>query len=120
MKANVCSATNPTALPKKLKMAPATLPTMAGNASTAFPANLFSVSASLFNYFCKSPLSFDGGPPAPPHLPPKTPAMERTIVEVVIERAASIENMVIPCSRNKYASFLPGVNLYQKLFQWFA
>ena len=35
VKPHVCSATNLTALPKKLKMAPTTLPTIAGNASTA-------------------------------------------------------------------------------------
>ena len=53
IKAHVCSATNPTALPKKLKMASTTLPTMAGIASTAFPASLFSASASLFTNFSK-------------------------------------------------------------------
>ena len=31
IKVHVCSAANPTAFPKKLKMAPTTLPTIAGN-----------------------------------------------------------------------------------------
>ena len=38
--------------------------------------------------------------PPPPTLP-KTPVIARTIVEIVIERAVSIENMAIPCSENK-------------------
>ena len=97
---HVCSATNPTALPNKLKIAPITLPTIAGNTSTAFPASLLSASANLSNHFSKTLLSFDGGPPAPPR-PPKTRVMARAIVEIVIERAVSIENMVMLCSRNK-------------------
>ena len=40
VKAHVCSATNPMTLPKKLKMAPTTLATIASNVSTAFPASL--------------------------------------------------------------------------------
>ena len=62
-----------------------------------------SVSASLCNNFFKAPsLSFDGetGPPAPLP-PPKLPVMARAIVKIVIEKAVSIENMVIPCSRNR-------------------
>ena len=57
------------ALPKKLKIVPKTLPTIAGNASTAFPASLFSTSASLFNHLFKTPSSFDRERP-----PPATPA----------------------------------------------
>ena len=75
IKAHVCSATNPTGFPRKLKIAPTALPTMAGNASTAFPASLLSASASLSNHFFRVPLSFDGEPPAPPPLP-KTPVMQ--------------------------------------------
>ena len=41
IKAHACLATNPKALLKKLKMAPTTFPTIAGNASTAFSASLF-------------------------------------------------------------------------------
>ena len=59
-----------TALPRKLKMAPTTLPTIAGNASAAFPASLLRASASLFNLFFKPPSSF-GGEVEPPHPPPK-------------------------------------------------
>ena len=55
IKAHVCSATNPTAFPRKLKIAPTTLPTIADNASTAFPASLLSASASLSNHFLKIP-----------------------------------------------------------------
>lgn len=36
VKAHVCSAANPTALPRKFKMALPTLPTIADNASIAF------------------------------------------------------------------------------------
>ena len=39
-------------------------------------------------------------PPLPPTLP-KTPVIARTVVEIVIERAVSIENMAITCSENK-------------------
>ena len=92
----MCSATNPTAFPRKLKIAPTTLPTIVGNASTAFPASLLSASTSLSNHFSKTPSSFDGGPPLPPL--PKTLVMARTIVQIVIERAVRIENMVMPCS----------------------
>ena len=69
------------------------LPMKAGNASAAFPASLLSASASLSNHFFKVPLSF-GEPPVPP-VPPKTPVTARTIVEIVMDRAVSIENMVI-------------------------
>ena len=96
IKAHVCSTTNPTALPKKLKIAPTTLPTIAGNASTAFPTSLLSAFANLSNY----PSSFDGDPHV--HLPPpKAPVIARAIAEMVIEKVVRIENMVMPCSRNK-------------------
>ena len=55
--------------------------------------------ASLSNHFFKIPLSFGVEPPVPP--PPKTPVIARTIPEIVIEKAVSIENMVMPYSRNK-------------------
>ena len=93
--------TNPTTFPIKLKLAPKTLPTIAGNASAAFPTSLLSASANLSNQFFKVPLSLYAGPPVPPPPPPKTPVMGRTIVEVVIERAVRIENMVMHCLRNK-------------------
>ena len=63
IKAHVCSATNPTAFRRKLKMAPTTLPIMAGNTSAVFPVSLLSASASLSNHFFKVP--FDGKPPVP-------------------------------------------------------
>ena len=100
IKAHVCSATNPTAFPKKLKIAPTTLPTMVGNVSAVFPASLLRASNSLSNHFFKVLLSFDAEPPAP-RRPPKTLVMPRIIVEIVMDRAVSIENMVMPCSRNK-------------------
>ena len=59
---------------------------------------LLSASANLSNYFFKAPLTFGGEPPVPP---PKTPVIARTIFEIVIESAVSIENSVMPCSRNK-------------------
>ena len=55
IRAHVCSATNPTAFPGKLKIAPTTLPTIAGNASTAFLASLLSAFARLSNQFFKTP-----------------------------------------------------------------
>ena len=91
---------NPTAFPRKLKVAPTTLPTIAGNASAAFPASLLGASTSLFNHFFKNPSSFGGESPVPQY-PPKTPMKESTVVEMVIERAVSIENMVMHCSQNK-------------------
>ena len=95
-------------------MAPTTLPTIAGNASTAFPASLLSASSSLSNHFFKVSLSFDGGSPAPPP-PQKTPVMAKTIVEMVIEQVVSIENMAIPCSVNKV-----WILSAKELFQGFA
>ena len=62
---------------KKFKMAPTTLPAIAGNASVAFPASLLSASVSLFNHLFKTPLSFGREPPPPP----KTPAVASTFVE---------------------------------------
>ena len=50
--------------------------------------------------FFKVPSSFGVEPPAPPP-PPKTPVIARTIVEIVIEKAASNENIVMLCSENK-------------------
>ena len=60
-------------------MAATTLLTIAGNASTPFPASLLSASANLSNHFFKTPLFFGGEPPAPLS-PLKTPVIERTIV----------------------------------------
>ena len=47
------------AFSRKLKMAPTTLPTIAGNASATFPASLLSASANLANH----PSSFHEEPP---------------------------------------------------------
>ena len=94
-------------MPKKLQIASTTLPTIAGNASTAFPASLLSASASQFNHLFKTPSSLVGEPPPPPPPPPpllppqKAPVMASTIVDMVTEMAVSIEKIVIPCSRNK-------------------
>lgn len=48
---HVGSAANQTALPRKLKIAPRTLPTVAGNVSATFPERFLRTSASLFNHF---------------------------------------------------------------------
>ena len=90
------SATNPKAFPRKLKITQITLPTIAGNALTPYSASLLSASANLSNIFFKIPLPFDGELPAPPPTP-RTSVIARTIVEIVIEKAVSIENMVMPC-----------------------
>ena len=66
----------------------------------AFTASLFSAFASLLNHLFKTPSSFGGEPPTPPPHP-KTIVMTSTIVEMVIEKVVSIENMVMPCSQNK-------------------
>ena len=100
IKAHVCSATNPTTFPRKLKIAPIALPTVASNSSTAFPASLLSVFASLSSHFFNIPSSFGGGPPASPP-PQKIPVMASIIVEIVIEKAVSFENILMPCSENK-------------------
>ena len=47
--AYVYLATNPTALPKKIEIAPAKYPTIADNSSTVFPAKHLRASNSLFN-----------------------------------------------------------------------
>ena len=103
-KIHVCSSTNRTAVPKRLKMAPTILPTIASNALTAFPASLLSASASLFNQLIKVPSSFGGKPPTLPP-PPKTPVMGSTIAEMVIERAVRTEKIVVPSSQNKVRIF---------------
>ena len=90
---------------ENIKRAPTTLPTTAGKASTAFPASLLSASANLFNHFFRVPQPFDGEPPVTLPPPPNTPVMERTVVKIVMERTVSIENMVMPCSRNKVRIF---------------
>ena len=69
---------------------------MAGNASMTFPESLLSAFANLCNHFFKASSSFGVEPLVPPPLP-KTPVIARTIVEIVIERAVSTENLVIPC-----------------------
>ena len=92
IRVHVCSAINLTAFPSKLKIIPTTLPAIPGNASTNFPAGLLIAFASLSNHFYKIPLSFGGEPP----VPPKTPVIARTIVEIVIEKTINIENMVMP------------------------
>ena len=97
IRAHICSAANPMVLTRKLKIPPTILPTIASNASTAFPASLLSVSANLSNHFFKAPSPFSGEPSAPlPH--PKTPVIARTIIEIVIERAVNMAKMLIPCS----------------------
>ena len=100
IKANVFSATNSNGLLKRLKMAPTTLPTVAGNASTAFPASFLSPSASLSNHFFKASLSFDGGPPTP--LPSsKSPIVESIIVVIPVKKEVSVKIISIICSRIK-------------------
>ena len=96
IKVHVFSAKNPTVLPKKLKIAPATLTKIVGNASTAFLACHLIASASLFNHLLKTPPFFDGEPPPPPLPPPKATEIASTIVEIVIERAVSTETLVQP------------------------
>ena len=39
--------------------------------------------------------------------PPKTPVIASIIVEIISERAVSIENIVIPCSRNRVLILTP-------------
>ena len=78
---NACSPTNPTALLKKLRVAPTTLPTIAGNASTAFPESLLSVFANLSNHFFKAPSSFgEQAEPLTPPSPPKLPMVESALL----------------------------------------
>ena len=74
---------NDLAYKKKLKIAPATLLTIAGNASTVFPASLLSASISLFNHLFKTSSFFDEEPPLPSP-PPKTPVIASAIVVIVI------------------------------------
>ena len=87
-------------MPRKLKIAPKTLSTIAGNASMAFLGSLFRASANLSNHFFKAPSSFGKEPPVPLSSP-NAPVIARAIVEIVIEREVKIENMVMPCPLNK-------------------
>ena len=100
LRAHICSTTNPKALPKHLKKAPTTLPTIAGNGSEDRPASLLRASASMFSHLVKTSSSF-GDPDAtgPPH--PKTSVIASIIVQKVIKRAVSIDIIVIRCSQNK-------------------
>ena len=88
---------NPTAFPRKLKIAPTTLPSIAGNASTDFPASLFSAFAGLSNHFFKTSSSFDGEAPVPPP-PAKSPMAESTIVSIPAKTAESVDIIVVICS----------------------
>ena len=93
IRAHVRSARNPRALPWKLKIAPTTLPTIAGHACNNSSHNsrkcLNSLTSKsfegIFNHFFKDSLSFAGDDPE----------------KMVIERAVIIDTDVIPCSRNK-------------------
>ena len=118
IKSHTCSVTNPTALPKKLKMASSTFRKMAGNDLTAFPTGILSASANLSNYFFKTPSSLDGEPLAHPP-PPETPAMASKNVEKVIEMAVCLEDMVIPVHEIRYKFFQPKIYFYQEPFQQF-
>ena len=97
IRADVYSATDPTALPNKLKMTPTTLPAMAGNTSTGFPASLLSASANLYNYFFKT-LYFGGEPPVPLPLP-KSRMIESTVVAIPAKKVESPKRIVIICLR---------------------
>ena len=104
IRARGCSEANPIVLPRNLKIAPTTLPTIADNASTALPASLLRVSTTLFNHFSKAPLSFGGDNAETaryPPPPPRTPVIASTIVDMVIERAVSIDTIAKPCSQDK-------------------
>ena len=103
------------AFPRKLKIAPKTLPTIAGNASTVFPASLLSASASLHNHLS----SFGGEPPTPP-LPPKAPVIARTIVEMVTEMQSGMKTWLCLVHKIRYELFLPKMYFYQEPFQGFA
>ena len=69
---------------KKNNIGPTALPTIAGNASIAFPASLLSELASLSSHSFKTPpssLGVETEPPVP-SFPPKTPVTGSTIVEI--------------------------------------
>lgn len=74
-------------LPKKLKIAPTTLPIIAGNASAVFLTSHLRGYASLFNHFFKSSSSFKKE--AKPHLPGKTLLIASSIVEIIKEFTVS-------------------------------
>ena len=119
IKAHVCSATNPTASPRKFKMARITLPTMEGNASTAFPASLLSVSASLSNHFFKAPLSFGREPPAPPsHSLQKHLWWQGQVLRCSLKRQLILKIWWYLVPWTGYRFFPPWTYLYQELFQW--
>ena len=100
IRAHVYSATNPTALPSKLKMTPTTLPTMAGNTSTDFPASLLSASANLSNYFFKTLLYFGGETPFPQPLP-KSPMIESTVVAIPAKKVVESPKRIVIISYDK-------------------
>ena len=99
IRAHVCSATNPMAFPRKLKIAPTILPTTVGNTSVTFPASLLSASANL-SIFSALPPSF-GGETSVLSPPPKSPMTECTIVAIPAKRAESVQIMTTNCSRIK-------------------
>ena len=94
IRAHVFLTSNPSALPRKLKMVPAIFPTIAGNASSAFPPSFLRASTSLFIHFFKVPSRFVGKTEP---LPPKTPVIANTIIGMVREREISNNIIVKPC-----------------------
>lgn len=98
IKADICSATNLTGLPRKLKIPPTTLPTIA-----AFLISLLIAFASFVNHFFKALSSFGRGNPEAAGLTPlpKTHVIASAIVQMIIERDESIDTILILCSRNR-------------------
>ena len=70
-------------------------------------------SASFVNSFFKALALFDEDDPEAtrPFPPPKTPVIATTIVELVVERAVSIDTIVLPLALIK-------ICLHQRHFQW--
>ena len=99
VKAHVYLTTNPTAFLTKLKISPITFPSMTRNASAAFPTSPFWKSACLINQFFKVPSPF--GELKAVGIHPKTSVTATIILEIVIERAVSIDAILIHCSQNK-------------------
>ena len=77
IKANTCSAKNPTALPRKLRMTPKIFPAIASKASRNFPEHLLMESAKILNHFFTAPLYFCWEIAGAPPLPPKAPVISR-------------------------------------------
>ena len=97
IRAHVCSATNPTALPKKLRWHQQHFLRWQVMPQRPSP-RVFWVHLLTYLTIFSRPLSFGGEPPVPSP-PSKSPMIESTVAAIPAQRVESPKNIVIICSR---------------------